>query len=152
MVDSSRNPRHRSLYGLCGFAGLRVAEALSICPAHFSRDTGLVTVKGKGDKTRKIPLSSDALASVMPLILKGHWSSPIVGLSDRGARAIISSFGARVLGHHVASHDLRMTFGTAVTDKYGIRVAQELLGHASVETTQGYSLVTLETLRRAVEL
>lgn len=45
-----------------------------------------------------------------------------------------------------------MTFGTAVTDKYGIRVAQELLGHASVETTQGYSLVTLETLRRAVEL
>lgn len=45
-----------------------------------------------------------------------------------------------------------MTFGSAVTERYGIRVAQELLGHASVETTQGYSLVAMDTLRKAVEL
>ncbi len=57
-----------------------------------------------------------------------------------------------VLGHHVASHDLRMTFGTEINDRYGLRVAQELLGHESVVTTQNYTLVKMDLLRKAVEL
>lgn len=123
-----------------------------VTPRDIDIHSGLLTVRGKGDKTRTIPLSVDAFGAITPAYLNTKHSETLVGLSDRGARNIITEAGPNVLGHAIASHDLRMTFGTAVNDKYGLRVAQELLGHANINTTVIYTLVDMDRLRRAVEL
>lgn len=152
MVCGLANARYRALVGLCGFCGLRVTEARMVTPADIDVAAGLLTVRGKGDKTRTVPLSADAFGAVAQALLQSGWTQTLVQLSDRGARYIITEHGANTLGHLVASHDLRMTFGCAVHEKYGLRAAQELLGHASANTTEGYTTVPLETLRKAVEL
>lgn len=151
MVAFAKRPHHKVLVGLCGLAGLRVSEAREISVDWIDLQGRLLRVLGKGEVERTVPIS-DALLPILVNSMAYAREFKLVPLSDSSARAIITSIGIRTLGHHVASHDLRMTFGTAVNDKYGVRTAQELLGHASIETTQGYTLVTMQTLREAVEL
>lgn len=151
MLSHAKSPQTRALIALCGLMGLRVAETLAVTPGCFDLDRMILTVRGKGDVTRQVPLSSEAFdATARAYMMAGD--GPLVTISDRGARAVVSRIGERALGHHVASHDLRMTFGTAVNQQYGLRVAQLLLGHASSKTTELYTLVTLDELRKAVNL
>lgn len=152
MVAIAHSLEHQALIGLCGFAGLRVEEARTIPTSKVDLDDLLLHVLGKGDKERSVPISEECLHSIVGVLAFKQGGYPLVGLSDSAARHAISVIGYRALGHPVASHDLRMTFGTEVNDRFGVRIAQELLGHASVNTTEGYTKVTLDSMRAAVEL
>jgi site-specific recombinase XerD len=151
MLEGSDDDQTRVLLGLCGLCGLRISEALSVAPRDFDLDKRVIHVRGKGDAERKVPFSEEAFDVFAIRLATVDERLPLVGFNDRWARKLITTLGERVLNRSIASHDLRKTFGTAVNDKYGLRTAQELLGHASVRTTESYTLVTFETMRAAVE-
>lgn len=147
-----------TLYG----AGARVSELCGLEIDDVDLEGGSVRVFGKGDKEREVPLGRFAreaigayLTKARPELATPH-SRAALFLSDRGAR--LSRQGCwRILAHHarragitkrVTPHTLRHSFATHLLEGGAdVRVVQELLGHASVATTQIYTLVTKEHLR-----
>jgi site-specific recombinase XerD len=155
MAESSNRPEHQALIGLCGFAGLRIGEALSIRPNMISRRDNMILVRGKGDKSRWVPMSPTCwryIASAYVAAMEEN--KQLVPYQDRFARKVITSLARRArLRRHVSSHDLRATFATAVYDStQDLRLVQELLGHASPDTTQIYTGVLQRKMQQAVNI
>jgi integrase/recombinase XerC len=144
MINAARLDHQRALVALCGLCGLRVSEAISVTCDNVTLEGGAsITVFGKGYKTRTIPMSDAAVASVMPSWAAARHMADdrrIVPINDRAARKAITSLGKRI-GLKVASHDLRSTFATALYESsdYDVFLVQELLGHADPLTTKGYT-------------
>jgi site-specific recombinase XerD len=153
MIEAANNIEGKALIAMCGLAGLRIHEALSISPLAVDPDRKLMTVRGKGDKTRVIPLGVTPWAYIFPVVVDAllHRKPFIVSLPDRTARDWVTRYGRRAgLSKPVASHDLRATFATAAYRKSkDIRAVQELLGHSSSVTTEGYIEVRMEDMRAA---
>jgi site-specific recombinase XerD len=150
------NPIQRALLALCGLCGCRVGEALQCRPSDFDFECRVLTIHGKGSKDRIVPISNaawNALASAYTQALMDG-DVPLIRFSDRYARDCISELGRRVrLKRHIKSHDLRATFATEVYNKtMDIRLVQELLGHSDVKTTQIYTGISIDKMRKAVEL
>lgn len=154
MLELAKNNRQRALVALCGLAGLRVAEALSVTPMWFNTGDMTLTIRGKGDKTRVVPLSARAWQEIAPAvsdaILDGRVT--VVDYKDRFARTLIRNLGKRAgLRRPVASHDLRATFATAAYDRsLDLRAVQELLGHANSKQTEVYTEVPIHRMRGAL--
>ncbi len=145
------------LYG----AGLRISEALGLTPAQVPPGVDAITVTGKGNKTRMVPLIPQvtaaiadyaalcpyALAKDRPLFrgAKGGALSPrIVQLAVERMR------GALGLPQSATPHALRHSFATHLLARGGdLRAIQELLGHASLSTTQIYTAVDTTALMAA---
>ncbi len=156
MIASARTAEHRALVALCGKCGLRVSEARSVRACDFSVDPEgqrWLTVRGKGDKERLVPVVETVWMLMIPLIARAQVSTrPLIRLKDRSARQAIKLIGERALGADVASHDLRMTFGTKVYEEtLDLRTTQELLGHESSVTTEGYTKVSSRAKVAAVK-
>ena len=155
LIEVTRNEQQKALVALCGYCGLRVSEALSVTYENFDLTRMLLTVRGKGDKTRVVPVSNSLAWPALSMSVASSMveSRPVVGFKDRFARRLITDLGERAqLRRHVASHDLRATFATEVYNRtLDIRLVQELLGHSSVETTQLYTGIEMNKLRAAVE-
>jgi site-specific recombinase XerD len=155
MVEAATKLEHKLLIALCGFAGLRVSEARTITPRSVIRDEQgylWLSVLGKGDKYREVPVSDDLRVILVPAMSKREPDEPFVRLQDRGARKAITMIGIRAgISRTVSSHDLRHTFGSDIYNKTkDLRVTQELLGHASSSTTEGYTGISQEAMRKAV--
>lgn len=158
MADATKRPHHKALIGLCGMLGLRVSEALSVTAESFSEAEGelLLTVRGKGDKTRQVPVTNGVFIVLTPAYIES-FNNPcrrLVPLADRSARAFLTRVGVKVgVGRPIASHDFRHTFATAAYAKTkDIRAVQDLLGHASSDTTQVYTGISMATKRDAVDV
>ena len=155
MIEHTKNFEQAAIIALGGFVGCRISETLSLTPSNFNVHDMTLTIRGKGDKTRTVPISHEAWTHIVsPYVLAMQKPDKrLVSYQDRFARQLVVNIGARAkLQRPVSSHDLRATFATAVLDKTGnIRLAQELLGHASVETTEVYTGITRAALKDAVE-
>ncbi len=159
--------RARAMLELLYAAGLRVSEALRLDREHLSLDGGFVRVVGKGDRERLVPVGDVALAwldrwlgEARPVLLAQHHvllqrGGPLF-LGDRGRRlarqqawAVVKAAAARAgLADRVSPHTLRHSFATHLLDGGAdLRIVQELLGHASISTTQLYTHVTGERIR-----
>jgi len=157
----------RALLELLYAAGLRVSEAIGLDREDCSLDGGFVRVIGKGDKERLVPVGDIALdwlarweAEARPALLALSHVAPARGgplfLGDRGGRlarqqafAIVKT-AARVAGlpDAVSPHTLRHSFATHLLEGGAdLRIVQELLGHASISTTQLYTHLTGERVR-----
>lgn len=155
LLAVASNEKQRALLALCGYIGLRVAEALEVRPSHFNLTEMTLTVRGKGDKTRILPVSTKAWEVLArSVVMHAPADDRLVHLKDRFARRTITDLGVRAgLKRPISSHDLRSTFGTEVYDKTkDLRVTQELMGHASSQTTELYTQVTIGKMRTAVEI
>lgn len=155
MIRKAKNNQQAALVGLCGFVGTRIGEALAIKPDNFDLHEMTLTVRGKGDRTRTVPVSDEAWGAVSSAyVLALTQGEPLIQYKDRFARKIITNLGVRAgLSRPVSSHDLRATFATAALNKTGnLRVVQELLGHASSATTEVYTGVMMHQMREAVQL
>lgn len=160
--------RDRALLELLYATGARVSEVTEMSVDDLVDDQGragdMVRVMGKGRKQRIVPVGSYARAALdsyltraRPLLMKNaKKSTPAVFLGARGgplsrqnAWLIIQGAAKRAhLDGLVSPHTLRHSFATHVlSGGADIRVVQELLGHASVSTTQIYTKVTIDTLR-----
>jgi integrase/recombinase XerD len=147
-----------TLYG----AGIRVSELVGMDVDDVDLDEGSVLVRGKGNKERVVPLGRFATAALSAYLtrarptLAGARSGGALFLNQRGGRLtrqgaarILNSAARRAgLSKPVTPHTLRHSFATHLLEGGAdIRVVQELLGHATLSTTQIYTLVTGERLR-----
>jgi len=151
--DSPLALRNRALLELLYSAGLRSAEAVLLDLGDVDFDREAVHVRGKGGKERVVPLGEEAalqlaryLRGGRPQLARG--ANDAVFLSVRGRRLDTSTV-RRLLRH---PHRLRHAFATHLLEGGAdLRVIQELLGHASLSTTQIYSHVDARRLRRVYD-
>ncbi|MFV0462028.1 MAG: site-specific tyrosine recombinase XerD [Nostocoides sp.] len=157
--------RDRALLEVLYATGSRISEAVGLDLDDLDLDAGVVRLFGKGGKERLVPLGSYAAHAVSAYQSRARPALAAVGtgtgtpallLNQRGRRlsrqsawAIIQLCAERAgLRAHVSPHTLRHSFATHLLDGGAdVRVVQELLGHASVTTTQIYTLVTVQQLR-----
>ncbi|RBP61887.1 integrase/recombinase XerD [Brevibacterium sanguinis] len=160
--------RAAALLELLYATGARISEAVGVDLDDLDLDAGLVRLYGKGGKERLVPLGSHArhalaawVTQVRPSIAakartpgRGHAGALFLNvrgtrLSRQSAWQIVKDAGARAgLDAEVSPHTFRHSFATHLLEGGAdIRVVQELLGHASVTTTQIYTKVSEETLR-----
>ena len=157
MIEWSYSTETRALTTLLNLLALRISEARSIRPSHFILEKGRegIRLRGKGDVEAVIPLSDEAWEHLRPRYFEClQTDAPLVGLSDSGARRAFQRIAkfCNIEGK-VASHDGRATVATTILEKTGnVRLAQEMLRHANVTTTQLYTQVGQAQLREAAKL
>ncbi|SEW11447.1 integrase/recombinase XerD [Austwickia chelonae] len=155
--------RDRALLELLYGSGARISEAIGLDIDDIDIDAGTVRLRGKGGKERVLPVGQYAREAVgaylvrgRPQLVKGRLPGPAVFLNQRGGRLSRQSAWALLQGaaeraglkNAVSPHTLRHSFATHMLEGGAdVRVVQELLGHASVATTQIYTLVTVQHLR-----
>ncbi len=141
------------LYG----SGLRVSEVCGLDRSALDVDEGVVAVWGKGNKERQVPMSDPAREAVRGWLANGRAAmvtdaTPAeAAFLNRRGRRLTPRDVRRVLDHRAAQpthpHALRHSFATHLLDGGAdLRVVQELLGHASLQTTQVYTHVSKERL------
>jgi integrase/recombinase XerD len=163
--DDPRGIRDRALLEFLYATGARISEATALDVDGLTLDGDpAVLLDGKGGKQRIVPLGRYAAAALdaylvraRPALAAGATRTvpPAVFLNARagrltrqGAWAVLRAAAERSNLPQVSPHTLRHSFATHMLDGGAdIRVVQELLGHASVTTTQIYTLVTVEKLR-----
>ena len=154
--------RDRAVLELLYATGARVSELTNLDLDDLV-DSELLRLFGKGSKERIVPVGSYARAAleaylvrVRPGLAALGKATPAVFLNQRGTRLsrqsvwqIISDAAAKAkIAHEVSPHTFRHSFATHLLEGGAdVRVVQELLGHASVATTQIYTLVTVDALR-----
>ena len=160
--------RDRALLELLYATGARVTEIINLNTTDISsiknEDSQVTTirVKGKGGKERVVPIGSFGLTAVNDYLTRSRptlskvLTQKALFLNQRGGRltrqsawSIVANRAARAgLAEVVTPHSMRHSFATHLLDGGAdIRVVQELLGHASVTTTQIYTLITIDRLR-----
>jgi len=164
--------RDRAILEMLYGSGLRVSELRGLNVADVDYSDGIVQVVGKGDKERFVPVGSEAIAALgeylrlgRPFLLEKRakprrpsekalfLNTSGTRLSVRSIRRIVDKYGlASGQTHHVTPHTLRHSFATHLLDGGAdLRSVQEMLGHASVSTTQIYTHVSLQGLRRVYD-
>jgi len=159
--------RDRALVELLYAAGLRVSEALGLDRADLGLEAAWVRVIGKGDRERVVPVGDVAIDWLARYLAwpRAAWlaaagepddaTSPLF-VSPRGRRlgrqqawAVVKRAAERAgLGDRISPHTLRHSFATHLLEGGAdLRVVQELLGHASISTTQLYTHLTGERIR-----
>ncbi len=158
--------RDRALLEVLYGTGARISEAVGLDVDDLDIDAGAegtVLLRGKGSKERLVPVGSYAIEAVSAYLVRGRpvlvaegKGTPALFLNARGGRlsrqsawAVLVKAAERAgVTKDVSPHTLRHSFATHLLDGGAdVRVVQELLGHASVTTTQVYTLVTVDNLR-----
>ncbi len=146
-------------------SGLRVGEVAGLTIDRIDLDRGRVMVMGKGAKEREVPMSDYAVEALRAYLRDGHailapahtrhlfHNRRRKPFSSRDIRTMVERYGGTVLpGRRVTPHTLRHSFATHLLEGGAdIRAVQELLGHASVATTQRYTHVSRTRLFQAYE-
>jgi integrase/recombinase XerD len=165
--DDARALRDRAILEVLYATGVRITELVALDRPDLALDDGLVRVFGKGAKERVVPLGRPARAALETFLARGRpelarsgsaarRAGDAVFLNARGSRltrqgcwGIVRDAGGRAgLGDRVHPHVLRHSCATHLLDHGAdIRVVQEVLGHATVSTTQVYTKVSAERLR-----
>jgi integrase/recombinase XerD len=155
--------RDRALLEVLYGTGARISEAVGLDVDDLDMGEGTVLLRGKGGKERVVPVGSYAREAVEAYLVRGR---PDLAGAGRGTAALfLNARGGRLsrqsawtvlaraaeragVTAEVSPHTLRHSFATHLLDGGAdVRVVQELLGHASVTTTQVYTLVTVDGLR-----
>ncbi|RKT56601.1 integrase/recombinase XerD [Saccharothrix australiensis] len=161
LLEAPANPRDRALLELLYSSGARISEVVGLDVDDVDTAERTVLLDGKGGRQRLVPVGRPALAAleaylvrVRPALVKR--GTPALFLNARGGRLsrqtawqVLRTAGERAgIAAKVSPHTLRHSFATHLLEGGAdVRVVQELLGHASVTTTQVYTLVTVNTLR-----
>ncbi|WP_206426112.1 site-specific tyrosine recombinase XerD [Nakamurella antarctica] len=162
--DEPRQLRDRAILEFLYGTGARISEVIGLDIGDVDLDQQSAKLRGKGSKERYVPVGSYAKAALAAYVVRGRpallaaggRSNHAVFLNARGGRltrqaawTILRSAAERSgVVSRVSPHTMRHSFATHLLEGGAdIRSVQELLGHASVTTTQVYTLVTIEALR-----
>jgi integrase/recombinase XerC len=159
--------RDRAILEVLYGTGIRVAELADLTLSSVNMEEGYIKVKGKGSKERIVPVGKYALQAVAVYLKK---SRPLLDarqrnkdkslalflnrfgqdLSDRSVRRLVQKYGLKVSNKsNLSPHILRHSFASHLLNAGAdLRAVQEILGHVSVSTTQIYTHITREELKR----
>lgn len=159
--DDALSLRDKAMFELLYSSGLRLAELIGLNPDALEFNEGTIRVTGKGNKTRIIPLGSQAIIALQ------HWltvrssfakaDEPALFISRNGVRISARSVQLRMkewglkqgIATNVHPHLLRHSFASHVLQSSGdLRAVQEMLGHASISTTQVYTHLDFQYLAK----
>ena len=164
-VDACLYFRDAAILEVIYSCGLRVSELCRLCAADIDWSRQMVCVRGKGKKERLVPIGAPALEAI-----RAYWkhrASPVQGsravfsarpdkttpLSPRTVQMRLKKYlRSAGLDPNMTPHKLRHSFATHLLDAGAdLRSVQELLGHAHLVTTQVYTHITTERLKRAYD-
>ncbi len=162
--DSALALRDKAMFELFYSSGLRLSELTSLAPDDIDSADGTVRVTGKGGKTRVVPVGRQALAAV------NAWLAPRGEIASQGETALfVNRNGGRLgpravqlrlkqwaiksgLDASVHPHMLRHSFASHVLQSSGdLRAVQEMLGHASISSTQVYTQLDFQHLAKVYD-
>ena len=159
--DSEKNPlrvRDRAILELLYSSGLRVSELAGATLADLSMGEAIIRVRGKGNKERIVPVGSKALSALSQYLdIRGtlrpasdriFLNSRGGGITTRSLARIIKKYGlVSGISKNVSPHVLRHSFAThLLAGGADLRAIQEMLGHASLSTTQRYTHLSVERI------
>lgn len=159
--DSEKNPlrvRDRAILELLYSSGLRVSELAGATLADLSMGEAIMRVRGKGNKERIVPVGSKALSALgeyldiretlKPASDRIFLNSRGGGITTRSLARIIKKYGlVSGISKNVSPHVLRHSFAThLLAGGADLRAIQEMLGHASLSTTQRYTHLSVERI------
>jgi len=157
--------RDMAIWELFYSSGVRVSELAGMNTGDWDQEGQLIRIRGKGSKTRIVPLGRKASARLQTYLkASGRWptaaeSTPIF-LNRQGGRLSVRGIQKRLEGRlrecgldtRISPHVLRHTFATHLLDSGAdLRAIQEMLGHESLQTTQRYTHVTLDRLLKVYD-
>ena len=161
--STPRGIRDRALLEVLYGTGARISEAVALDVDDVDLTDGVVLLRGKGSKQRLVPLGTYGREAVeaylvrgRPTLAAGGRGVPALFVNHRGGRlsrqsawaTLRAAAGRAGVAAVVSPHTMRHSFATHLLDGGAdVRVVQELLGHASVTTTQIYTMVTVDRLR-----
>jgi integrase/recombinase XerC len=162
--DDALATRDKAMFELFYSSGLRLSELVSLTPGHIDTADAIVRVTGKGGKTRVVPVGRIALAAL------AEWQGARARLAQPGEIALfVNRHGTRLtpravqyrikhwalklgLDASVHPHVLRHSFASHVLQSSGdLRAVQEMLGHASISTTQVYTSLDFQHLAKVYD-
>lgn len=166
-ISKDNGMRDRAMLELMYATGLRVSELLSLRFRNLNMQNGLITVYGKGNKQRSVPVSSFALEFLRKYIdgprkrVKGSKDTDIIFLNRDGKALSRTYFFMQVkryaeekgIDSSVSPHTLRHCFATHLLENgASLRTVQEMLGHSNIATTQIYTEVSTKRIMSAYDL
>ncbi len=160
LIDSTPDLRDRAILELFYSTGIRVSEMESMNCRDIDGDSGFILVTGKGSKQRKVPIGKRALSIISEYLKRRGIGDPLYSsqplflnnrgtrLGSRSIRRTVDQWSSRAaVSRRVSPHVIRHTFATHMLDAGAdLRAIQEMLGHASLSTTQRYTHLTLDKL------
>ncbi|MCE5274788.1 MAG: site-specific tyrosine recombinase/integron integrase [Syntrophaceae bacterium] len=160
LIEAVTDPRDRAILELLYSTGIRVGEAEAMQCADVDTASGFIRVTGKGNKQRTVPVGRRALDAIT-CYLKGrgiedpiYCSEPLflnsraTVMRSRSIRRVVHQWSlAASVAKQVSPHVIRHTFASHMLDAGAdLRSIQEMLGHASLSTTQRYTHLTVDKL------
>jgi len=162
-AEGPRGVRDGAMLELLYATGMRVSELVDLPTSGLNLEVGFVTVRGKGGKERIVPIGEVAMERMRsylehgrPVILKGR-ESPYLFLNNRGARLsrqgfwkILRTYALQAgITKRISPHTLRHSFATHLLERGAdLRFIQAMLGHVDISTTQVYTHVNQEYLKK----
>lgn len=162
-ADTALGIRDRAMLEVLYACGLRVSELVALKHSNVSQDTGVLRIFGKGAKERLVPLGEEAITRLKlyweqsrPVLLGGRSveylfvTNRATGMTRQAFWNIIKRYAAVAgISGSVSPHTLRHAFATHLLNHGAdLRVVQLLLGHSNVSTTQIYTHVARERLKK----
>ncbi|HRH44427.1 MAG TPA: site-specific tyrosine recombinase XerD [Pyrinomonadaceae bacterium] len=155
--------RDRAILETMYACGLRVSEVCTLQISDVELDAGILTCKGKGSKTRKVPMGKSAVEWLKSYLAKRRknenfevqnlfvsmYGKPV---SRQEIFVLVKECGIKIGRDDISPHTLRHSFAThLVQNSADIRSVQQMLGHADISTTQIYTHITDKHLRKTYE-
>lgn len=162
-IETELGLRDRAILELMYACGLRVSEVCDLNISDVELDAGILTCKGKGSKTRKVPVGKSAVEWLKSYLVIRRQKENIEiqnlfvskfgkPLNRQDVFQIVKLCGEKIGRDDVSPHTLRHTFAThLVQNSADIRSVQQMLGHADISTTQVYTHITNQQLRKTYE-
>ncbi|MBF0478623.1 MAG: tyrosine recombinase XerC [Candidatus Omnitrophica bacterium] len=153
--------RDRAILEVLYGSGMRVSELVGLDVEHVDMIGGVAKVAGKGKKERLVPLGETAILSIRDYLKSRVSAAKAIflnkqgtRLTDRSVRNIVNKYVVKAaLNSHVSPHVLRHSFATHLLNRGAdLRAVQELLGHVNLSTTQIYTHVTTDRLKKIYDL
>ena len=163
-ADSFSGARDRAILELFYGTGVRISELVGLSPDNFRLEQRSVKVRGKGNKERLLPLGKKTVGAIKnylehrteylrkkkpdPIPVRLFLNQRARPISVRGVRKIMTRYiRSNHFPENISPHSLRHTFATHMLEAGAdLRTIQEMLGHASLSTTQKYTHLTIDRL------
>ena len=154
------SPRDKAIFEILYSTGIRVSELVGLNVDDVDFIGNIIKVMGKGKKERMVPIGDQALSALKEYLDGRRFDNKFIfvnkngtRLSDRSVRNIINKYILeQAMAQHVTPHMFRHSFATHLLNHGAdLRSVQELLGHVNLSTTQIYTHLTTEKLKKVYD-